>query len=209
MSARRQIIAALSEDSLGGIATMEDVAHAEQLADAHRTEVLAKAIGRLRAIPVTCTALTGPVWYGDGWNSAITQLEEIADYQTPDDEAYPGELERLRALSLAVRVVVRNRRERSVEEQQAELQRVMDAHLAWEKNATKGTAPDFFRVGHAYTHRDGSDFHCVAITAHPQTGQRLAMGWRSEHDEWHRPTVCNLGQWLHEYDGVQAPDGDA
>ncbi|MFE2311614.1 hypothetical protein ACFXC8_00185 [Streptomyces sp. NPDC059441] len=42
MSARRQIIAALSEDSLGGIATLEDVAHAEQLVDAHRTEVLAE-----------------------------------------------------------------------------------------------------------------------------------------------------------------------
>lgn len=42
MSARRQIIAALSEDSLGGIATMEDVAHAEQLVDAHRTETLAE-----------------------------------------------------------------------------------------------------------------------------------------------------------------------
>ena len=106
MSARRQIIAALSEDSLGGIATMEDVAHAEQLVDAHRTEVLSKAIGRLRAIPVTCTALTGPVWYGDGWNSAITQLEEIADYQTPDDEAFPGELERLRTLALQLRVAV-------------------------------------------------------------------------------------------------------
>jgi hypothetical protein len=41
MSARRQIIAALSEDSMGGIATLHDVAHAEQLVDAHRTEVLA------------------------------------------------------------------------------------------------------------------------------------------------------------------------
>jgi hypothetical protein len=104
MSARRQIIAALSEDSMGGIATLDDVAHAEQLVDAHRTEVIAKAIGRLRAVPVTCTALTGPVWYGDGWNSAITVLEEIAEYQTPDDEAYPGELQRLRALVLGLRV---------------------------------------------------------------------------------------------------------
>ncbi|MDX3639301.1 hypothetical protein [Streptomyces sp. MB09-02B] len=42
-SARRQIIAALSEDSLGGIATLADVAHAEQLVDAYRAEVLAKA----------------------------------------------------------------------------------------------------------------------------------------------------------------------
>ncbi|HJX87044.1 MAG TPA: hypothetical protein VJ277_05710, partial [Gemmatimonadales bacterium] len=73
-------------------------AHFRELLDAHRTEVrteaLQKAIGRLRAIPVTCTALTGPVWYGNGWNAAITCLEEIADYQKPDDEAYPGELQR-------------------------------------------------------------------------------------------------------------------
>lgn len=34
MSARRQIIAALSEDSMGGIATLQDVEHAEQLVDA-------------------------------------------------------------------------------------------------------------------------------------------------------------------------------
>lgn len=69
--------------------------------------------------------------------------------------------------------------------------------------------PDFFEPDHSYTHRDGSDFHCVAITTHPQTGQRLAMGWQSEHGEWHRPAVCNLGQWLHEYDGVQAPESPA
>lgn len=43
MSVRRQIIAALSEDSYGGIATLADVAHAEQLVDAHRAEVLAEA----------------------------------------------------------------------------------------------------------------------------------------------------------------------
>ncbi|MEU1448717.1 hypothetical protein [Streptomyces mirabilis] len=43
MSARRRIIAALSADSMGGIATLQDVAHAEQLVDAHRAEVLAEA----------------------------------------------------------------------------------------------------------------------------------------------------------------------
>ncbi|MGA5506866.1 hypothetical protein [Streptomyces umbrinus] len=43
MSVRRQIIAALSEDSLGGFATLHDVEHAEQLVDAYRTEVLAEA----------------------------------------------------------------------------------------------------------------------------------------------------------------------
>jgi hypothetical protein len=65
---------------------------------------------------------------------------------------------------------------------------------------------DFFQPGHSYSHRNGwNDFHCVAVTAHPTTGQRLAMGWISDRGEWHRPTVCNLGQWLHEYDGVQPP----
>lgn len=42
MSARRQIIAALSEDSTGGIATLADVARAEQLVDAYRAEILAE-----------------------------------------------------------------------------------------------------------------------------------------------------------------------
>lgn len=42
MSARRQIVAALSEDSLGGIATLQDVDRAEALVAAHRTEVLAE-----------------------------------------------------------------------------------------------------------------------------------------------------------------------
>jgi hypothetical protein len=132
VSARRQIIAALSEDSMGGIATLHDVAHAEQLVDAHRTEVLAKAIGRLRAIPVTCTALTRPVWYGDGWNSAITQLEEIADCQTPDDEAYPGELQRLRALVLGLRVAALRKGD------MAQVQWLLTDH---EETREKATAP--------------------------------------------------------------------
>ncbi|MGW2725638.1 hypothetical protein [Streptomyces sp. NPDC001492] len=75
--------------------------------DAYRTEVLRKAADRIRAIPVQCTALTGPVWYGTGWREAITQLEEIADYQTPDHEAYPGELEMLRGLLLNLRPAAR------------------------------------------------------------------------------------------------------
>ncbi|MEU6229947.1 hypothetical protein [Streptomyces sp. NPDC047042] len=41
MSARRLIISALSENRLGGIATLHDVTTAGQLVDAHRREVLA------------------------------------------------------------------------------------------------------------------------------------------------------------------------
>jgi len=48
MSARRQIIAALSEDSYGGIATLQDVEHAEQMVDAHRAEVLEEGASLLR-----------------------------------------------------------------------------------------------------------------------------------------------------------------
>ncbi|MFG2684159.1 hypothetical protein [Streptomyces sp. NPDC048392] len=100
MSTRDRII-----NHPGVLATAD--AEIVEMLDGYRTEVIQKCIGRLRAIPVTCTALTGPIWYGTGWNDAITQLEEIADYQTPDDEAYVGELELLRALALNVRAAAR------------------------------------------------------------------------------------------------------
>ncbi|MFD5632412.1 hypothetical protein [Streptomyces sp. NPDC127072] len=150
--------------------------------DAYRTEVLAKAIGRLRAIPVTCTALTGPVWYGDGWNSAITQLEEIADYQGPDDEDYPGELQRLRATVLALRVAALRK------EDLARVQQVLNDHEDWRKKATASAAePDFFEPGRTYAEPgDTTDwrFRCDSITTHPDGGERTALGWRHFHGQW-------------------------
>lgn len=65
--------------------------------------------------------------------------------------------------------------------------------------------PEFFQPGHAYTHRDGTDFKCVAVTTHPQTGERLAMGWHVDSWALHYPATCGINQWNHEYDGVQAP----
>ncbi|WP_432138960.1 hypothetical protein [Streptomyces sp. bgisy154] len=103
--------------------------------DAYRTEVLAKAVSRLRAVPVQCTALTGPVWYGAGWNDAITTLEEIADYQVPDDEAYPGELQRLRALALALRVAALRK------EDLGEVRRLLVAHAEHEMDAREKCSP--------------------------------------------------------------------
>lgn len=129
MNAREQI-AFLLWQAVPSADDAEARAAAAEMLDAYRTEVLAKAVGRLRAIPVTCTALTGPVWYGDGWNSAITCLEEIALFQTPDDEAYPGELQRLRALHLQVRAVVRGGS--AAEKQRAEVQRLLTQHAATE-----------------------------------------------------------------------------
>ncbi len=182
---------------------VEAKARAEEMLDAYRTEVLAKAVGRLRAIPVTCTALTGPVWYGDGWNSVIRCLEDIADYQQPDDEAYPGELQRLRATVLALRVAALRK------EDLTEAQRVLNDHEDWRKKATAAAAtatPDFFQRGHSYTHRDGTDFRCVEVTAHPQTGERVAVGWHIDGWGWHYPAAVGINQWNHEYDGVAAGD---
>lgn len=149
----------------------------DETLDAYRAEVLAKAIGRLRAIPVTCTALTGPVWYGTGWNDAITALEDIADYQKPDDEAYPGELQRLRATALAVRVGMRK-------DSLAEVKRVMDAHIAWEANATSDSAaPDFFQPGRTYArehHGCRIEFHVRYVETPPSGTRPVAFGWRTE-----------------------------
>lgn len=48
MSARRLIISRLSEDSHGGIATLQDVADAEKIVDAYRTDVLNEALNTIR-----------------------------------------------------------------------------------------------------------------------------------------------------------------
>jgi hypothetical protein len=69
--------------------------------------------------------------------------------------------------------------------------------------------PDFFEPDHAYTHRNGTDFHCVAVTTHPQTGERLAMGWHVDGWGLHYPTTVGINEWRHEYDGVQAPEAPA
>lgn len=50
MSARQKLISKLSEDSLGGIATLHDVAEAEQLLDAYRAEVLREAAQHVRNV---------------------------------------------------------------------------------------------------------------------------------------------------------------
>lgn len=139
MSARDELFHLIAGVSNDGTRPWCD--EARRILDAHRAEVLAKAIGRLRAIPVDCTALTGPVWYGDGWNSAITCLEDIADYQQPDDEEYPGELQRLRATVLALRVAALRK------EDLAEVQRVLNDHEDWRKKATAAAATAIPKAG--------------------------------------------------------------
>lgn len=66
-------------------------------------------------------------------------------------------------------------------------------------------APDFFQPGHAYTHRDGSDFRCVAVTTHPESGKQVALGWHTDTAGWTFVGVRNNDQWNHEYDGCKPP----
>ncbi|MDX2550189.1 hypothetical protein [Streptomyces stelliscabiei] len=195
MSARDELIEIVTShpESSGG-----DAVWATDLVDAYRTEVLAKAIGRMRAIPVDCTALTGPVWYGDGWNSAIRVLEEIAEYQTPDDEAYPGELQRLRAIVLALRVAALRK------EDLTEAQRVLNDHEDWRKKATAAAAtatPDekFFVPGRVYTRTNRLGLHlrfvCEHLTSDPKVGDREAWGWLHRSDGTRRMERV----WDHDY----------
>lgn len=67
--------------------------------------------------------------------------------------------------------------------------------------------PDFFEPDHAYTHRDDSTFRCVAVTTHPDSGERVALGWHTDTADWTFVAVRNINHWNHEYDGVQAPAG--
>jgi hypothetical protein len=69
---------------------------------------------------------------------------------------------------------------------------------------TTQPAPGFFQPGHGYTHRYGHDFLCAAITTHPATGERLAIGWRIRHGV-HYLAAEGINQWNHEYDGVEPP----
>jgi hypothetical protein len=68
VSARRKLIAELSEDSLGGIATLQDVDRATQLVDAHRAEVLAEVANPADAAtiyaarPCGCDETPHPTW---------------------------------------------------------------------------------------------------------------------------------------------------
>ncbi|MGW4806451.1 hypothetical protein [Kitasatospora sp. NPDC004272] len=42
-----------------------------------------RAADKLEATPHTPTALTGPYWYGQGWDDAVERLRDLADYMEP------------------------------------------------------------------------------------------------------------------------------
>lgn len=175
--------------------------------DAYRTEVLANAIGRLHAIPVDCTALTGPVWYGTGWADCITALKDIADYQLPDQEDYPGELERLRARVRDLRVAALRR------EDLPRVQQILIGHAEYEANARRDDAdPGFFRAGRLYrrtSHGTFLYFQVDGVATSPDGRERIARGWlRSERSgsAWYPRDEAELADWA-DVTGVVAVDG--
>ena len=109
MNAHRRIIAALSEDSLGGIATLQDVTDAEQLVDAHRAEVLAEGLtGAERQFLTFALDLAADRMAnrGDEFDAddeaALKSLRRMADEAatekaTPTGEATPADLTVYRA----------------------------------------------------------------------------------------------------------------
>lgn len=73
--------------------------------------------------------------------------------------------------------------------------------------------PDFFEPGRTYTnHHYIGDyrFQCVTVTAHPTTGERVAIGWETDPTGCTHLTHRGIGHWRNEYDdGTQATGGDA
>lgn len=70
------------------------------------------------------------------------------------------------------------------------------------------TAPGFFEPDHTYTRRDGTTFQCFAVTTHPESGWRLAIGWHTDVADWTFLAHRNLGEWLHEYGGSRPTVAD-
>lgn len=70
--ARATLLAVLAAAGLGQ-------ADAVRLLDEAITEAGHEIADLIDAIKPECTALTGPVWYGDGWHEAAHHLHDLAD----------------------------------------------------------------------------------------------------------------------------------
>jgi hypothetical protein len=66
-------------------AAVMEVVDAEQ--EHARADALFWAARELRKVPLSCTALTGPYWYGQGWTDAADHLMDLAGWEPSDGEA--------------------------------------------------------------------------------------------------------------------------
>lgn len=141
MSARRQIIAALSEDSLGGIATLQDVDHATQLVNAHRAEVLDEVDEQFAAmkLPPELVGTLNAGSYGDAWRRCRNVVQAMAGEEaapqgataTPHTESFDGELAMLRGLVRVLRTVAR-------QDDLRQMQRLLTEHASDDNAARAG-----------------------------------------------------------------------
>lgn len=141
MNARRKLIAALSEDSLGGIATLQDVDHAEQLVNAHRAEILREVDEQFAAmkLPEELKGTFNAGSYADAWRRCRTAVQAMAGEEatpqgataTPHAETFDGELAMLRGLVRVLRTVAR-------QDDLREVQRLLAEHASDENAARAG-----------------------------------------------------------------------
>ena len=63
-----------------------------------------------------------------------------------------------------------------------------------------GAPADFFQPGYTYARHDGTTFRCDAITTHPTSGWRLALGWHTDTADWTFLAHQGVDPWNHDYD---------
>ena len=217
MSARRKLIAELSEDSMGGIATLQDVERAEQLVDAHRAEVLAEAANPANAATIyavrdcVCNETPHPTWCP----ASVPTDARIAEIrQGVGDPLTPRELSWIKGAAARHELHVIGARGLHwpltddlpgalllVSQYLAAAVAVIEqAGLAQEESA----APDFFQKGHTYQFRTTSSslmvttwtFKVTSVGTPPDGGHPVAFGWRQENDHgWWPSSADDLDGW--------------
>jgi hypothetical protein len=206
VNARRQIIAALSEDSHGGIATLHDVERAEQLVDAVVAEALAEVINPADAATLyavrtcVCDETPHPTWCP----ASVPTDERITEIR----QGLGGPLT-LRELSWIKGAAGRHELHVTgsrgghwpltddlpgalllVSQYLAAAVAVIERAGLVEEKATAAAAsaaPDFYEPGHTYSDPSADNdwkFRVDAITTHPEDGERTALGWRHFRGEW-------------------------
>ena len=157
--------------------------HYRDAMDAHRAEVLAEAV-------------------------ALIETARAADEAMYRDE--PAQINRRVGMRTAMALLRREYEPVPEPSRRPRVRRESAAGKCAREGESTQPAPDFFQPGHGYTHLDGTDFLCVAVTTHPNTGEARALGWRI-YNGWHQPAALDPDDWTHNYDGCKPPreGGDA
>lgn len=191
MSARRKLIAELSEDSMGGIATLQDVERAEQLVDAHAAEVLAEVADPTNAATVYASRLCGceetphPTWCP----ASVPTDARIAEIR--NGAGGPLTLRELSWLKgaaerHALHVIGARGLHWPLTDDLSGALLLVSQYLAAAVAVVEraglaqeaGAAPDFFEPGRVYVSQYVR-FHCIAVAPHPEPALDgvWALGW--------------------------------